>query len=198
VVWSFLATAHASASGGISDAGVASIVAASAALVSAFFAGLALREARKAQKVPALLDFVREYRQYEDDRRYVLLQLRDHDPRLGTSRLPAEARRHVVNVCHYLDHLGSVVRHGLIDLEVVAGLMGESILMSWGALAPYIYKERERRGLDYAGYFEDLARQVYDIGPKVVRKALLRMPANANLPTPFMPDEVIDCEGAPP
>ena len=86
----------------------------------------------------------------------------------------------------------------MIDPEVVAGLMGESILMSWGALAPYIYRERERRGHDYAGYFEDLARQVYDIGPKVARKSLLKMPPNAKLPTPFMPDELIDAADAQP
>src|SRR5205807_571608 len=87
-------------SGTIDASLVVAIAAAAAAFVSAFVAGRALREARKANALPALIDFVREYRRYEPDRRYVLRDLRQqHDPHLGISDLPDVAREHVVHVC---------------------------------------------------------------------------------------------------
>ena len=119
------------------------------------------------------LDFFREYRQYEPDRRYVLRRLRDHDPDLGISELPDEARKHVVNVCHYLDHLGFLVDQRMIDLEAVDRLMGNSVLACGRELEPYIERERRRRAErrrpgepptpeDYAPYFDRLVEQLRD------------------------------------
>jgi hypothetical protein len=118
-----------------------------------------LAEARKANALPGYLEFFREYRQYEPDRRYVVLHLRDHPRERGVSGLPREARNHVVNVCHYLDDLGFLVQRGMVDLDAVVGLMGHSVLVSWGALRPYIYKERELRSSTSAQYYEHLVAE---------------------------------------
>src|SRR5262245_27543784 len=121
---------------------------------SAFYADRTLREARKANALPTLLEFVQEYRRYEADRRYLLRDLRnEHDPKVGISGLPNDARERVVRVQHYLDQLGLLVDQQLVDAGAVAGFMGESVLRSWQALSPYITAERDIRGEDYAEYF---------------------------------------------
>jgi hypothetical protein len=157
------------------------------AAVSAVYAGQTVRETRKANAVPALLDFLREYRRYESERRYVLRELSDEcDPRLGVTGLPDSARKQVLAVCHYLDQLGLLVDQGLVNPEAVTGFMGESVLRNWRARAPYIDTERKLRNEDYAKYFESLVARVLAIGPRVARKRLQSVPADAHLPAPLL------------
>ena len=161
---------------------VVAIVAGIAAIASAVWAWQSVREARRANAVPALIDFFREYRSYEPSRRYVLRDLKKHDSELGVSELPGEARGHVVAVCHYLDQLGLLVERHMVDPEAVAGLMGDSILFCWQALEPYLRQERAARGRDYAAYFEALVESVWAIGPSAARRRLRRLPPNAEFP----------------
>jgi hypothetical protein len=140
---------------------VVAIVAAAAAIVAAVAAGGLAWYTRKGIALPGYLEFFQEYRQYEPDRRYVILDLCEHDKRLGVAGLPAEARKHVVNVCHYLDHLGFLVHRRMISLDAVERLMGDSVLVTWGALRPYIGCERAERDRPYAAYYEDLVAKVY-------------------------------------
>lgn len=164
---------------------VVAIVAGVAAVASAVWAWQSVREARRANTVPALVDFFREYRSYEPSRRYVLRDLKSLDPQLGVSELPDEARGHVVTVCHYLDQLGLLVDRRLVEAEAVAGLMGDSILLCWQSLAPYIRQERATRGRDYAAYFEALVESVWAIGPSAARRRLRRLPPSAQFTTPL-------------
>lgn len=144
--------------------------------------------ARKANALRGYLDFFREYRQYEPDRRYVLRDLRHHNSSLGISELPDEARVPVVSVCHYLDHLGFLVHRKMIDLDAVARLMGYSVLVCWTALAPYIERERERRpSPDYARYFEYLVARVYATPIRAIYRELEQVPVNAELPCAVLP-----------
>ncbi len=167
---------------------IISIVAAVGTVLLAIFGIPALLAARKANALRGYLDFFREYRRYEPDRRYVLRELRHHDARLGISELPDEAREPAVNVCHYLDHLGFLVHRKMIDLDAVAGLMGPSVLVCWKALAPYIERERERRRVpDYARYFEDLVAKVYATPIKALYRELERVPVTAELPGAVLP-----------
>lgn len=167
---------------------VASIVAAVGAALLAIFGIPALLAARKANVLRGYLDFFREYRRYEPDRRYVLRELRHHQPSHGISELPAEAREPVVNVCHYLDHLGFLVHRKMIDLDAVARLMGYSVLVCWTALAPYIARERERRpSPDYARYFEYLVARVYATPIRALYRELEQVPVNAELPCAVLP-----------
>jgi hypothetical protein len=165
---------------------VISIAAGIAAIVSAAVAARALREAKKANALPILLDFLREYRQYEPDRRYILRELGALERGLGISELPDEPRTHARTVCHYLDQLGLLVKKDLVDQNDVAGVMGESILYSWRALEPFITAEREARSGDYAQYFEHLVARVLKIGPRTPRAELETVPADAELPIPIV------------
>jgi hypothetical protein len=181
-----LICSHCGSNGGSDTASlVASGLLFFATALLALYAARALVQARKANTLSGYLEFFKEYRQYEPDRRYVLLHLRDHDKNLGVSGLPGHARSHVVNVCHYLDHLGFLVWRGMIDLDAVHDLMGHSILVTWRALAPYIKHEREERHRDYAQYYEHLAAEVYTRRSRVRRRfhrKLRTVPPNARLP----------------
>lgn len=147
-----------------------------------------LDETRKANALPGYLDFFREYRLCEPDRRYVLLRLRNHERQRGISGLPEKAHGHAVNVCHYLDHLGFLVANQIIELDAVDRLMGRSVLVCWQALAPYIERERKVRASDYAGYFEQLAAQLLDRQGHEDEKPLQRVPADAALPIAVQPN----------
>jgi hypothetical protein len=163
---------------------IVSILAAVIAGASAAFAFRSEREARRANDI-AVLDFLREYRAAEPSRRYVFRELAREQPSpLRIADLPDEPREHAFTVCHYLDHLGFLVDHRIVDQEGVAGLLGESVLRAWEVLAPYIRSERDARGTDYAAYFEDLAERIRRLDPASKRKQLLRVSTDIELLPP--------------
>ena len=164
---------------------IVSVIAAGVSTASASFTFANLREARKAN-AKALVDFIREYRDYEPDRRVVIRELRKQDPQLGTSELPDGIREEVNHVCHYLDHLGFLVAKGVVAAEDVAGLMGHSILVTWGALRPYIVVERQRRDRDYAPYLEHLAEAMYAAPIEALHRRLQHISPTAKLPSPVV------------
>jgi hypothetical protein len=165
--------------------------------VSALFFWWTAHETRKANVIPALLDFLREYREYEPARRYVIRDLQaDYDPKdrpFPISEMKSRARKPIVDVVHYLDHLGLLVNERLIKVEDMAGYMGQSVRTLWDVLSPFIQAERtyrsyceqayasdrELRDNDYALYFEDLAVRVAMVGPESVRVRIRRRIRNA-------------------
>jgi hypothetical protein len=70
-------------------------------------------------------------------------------------------------VMSYFNAVGLLVFHGTVSAEVVASVMGGSLMSAWKELAPYVYAQRSRRGGDpnYYGYFEHVAALVAEIGP---------------------------------
>lgn len=166
---------------------IVSIVALGVSTASASFTFANLREARKAN-AKALVDFMREYRDYEPDRRLLIRELRKHPSRLGTSELPDCIREEVNHVCHYLDHLGFLVAKGVVKPEDVAGLMGHSILVTWGVLRPYIMVERQKRDRDYAPYLEHLSEAMYAAPINAIHRRLQHLSPTAKLPAPIIDD----------
>lgn len=167
---------------------IVSILAALIAGASAAFAFRSEREARRANDI-AVLDFLREYRAAEPSRRYVFRELaREHPSPIRIANLPDGPREHAFTVCHYLDHLGFLVDHRIVDQEGVAGLLGESVLRAWAVLDPYIRSERDARGTEYAAYFEDLAERIRRLDPSSERKHLLQIPSGVDLLAPQMDD----------
>jgi hypothetical protein len=170
---------------------VASVGAAAAAIAAwraVFQARQLQQEATKANEIPALLDFVREYRRYERARRYILRKLRKQHPPVRVADLPRKPLEHALDVCHYLDHLGFLVDQRLVDPIAVAGFMGDSMLRCWDELLPYIDAERKARDGPYAQYFEDLAVRVKAIGPREAHKGLRTFSANYEPPSPIRPN----------
>jgi hypothetical protein len=173
---------------GVTVAIVTAAVSAALSLLSLFLAGRANIESKRANHL-TVLDFLREYRDAEDSRRYVFRELSAvTDPALGISALPDGARVPVIRVFHFLDHLGFLVSSGIIDQVAVSRLMGLSVLRSWKVLGPYIEREREARNQPDCGvYFEDLTERLRCLQGKTAKRhrRLLRVPANADLPGPI-------------
>jgi hypothetical protein len=163
---------------------IATILMAFAALVVAILSAWnALREARIGNALPGALDFLGQYREGEliANREFVARHLPDWDPQeYGISNLPHYVQYTVTPASHYLDHLGVLVEHGLVDARMVAGSMGDSIIRQWNVLEPYIERERElragaalrecRKPEDYQWYFEKLAKRMREIGPAEARR----------------------------
>jgi hypothetical protein len=142
------------------------VLSVAALVVACGAAGYARRQAKaadKANRIPVLLDFLREYRSLLDARRYVYRSLK-HGPENGVRELPSEDADAVEQVIHYLDHLGFAVHNEVITAEDLRGYMGGSVVGMWDELREYIEEERKQRTREgdnqYAGHFERLARRL--------------------------------------
>lgn len=139
------------------------LLALAVALASAVISARQLREARKANAFPAAIDLFREFRDpaFVADRRLLLTELQNCDPEQGMQGLPGNIRHPAFRVSHYLDNVGVLVAHGLIDPEIAGSFLGASSLQLWEALKEFIRRERVLRSYpDYQMHFEHLAATV--------------------------------------
>jgi hypothetical protein len=159
---------------------VALVIAAIAVVVSAW----QLREARRANAFPAALDLFREYRSPEmvKARRLLFDELPKMDRKGGIRALPDEVAQAALKVSHYLDNLGVLVAHGLLDPKLAAGFLGDSTLGLWRELSPFIRRERELRSpAAYQQYFEHLAATLEEVQPSRARANLRKSPSRSSL-----------------
>jgi hypothetical protein len=134
------------------------LIAALVLLIAAF----ALWQATKASRLPATVDLFREYRSYEmvNARRILHQKLTDSDSNLGITHLPPETREAAERVAFYLDNVGALVAHKLVQRSLAAGFLGVSAKGHGEALSPYVFRERANRGTVYLNYFEYLAAEM--------------------------------------
>ncbi len=139
------------------------LLALAVAIASAVISARQLREARKANAFPAAIDLFREFRdpEFVADRRLLVGELRNCDPVLGMQGLPDGVREAAFRVSHYLDNVGVLVAHRLIDPEIAGSFLGASALNLWEELKEFIRRERVLRSFpDYQMHFEHLAATV--------------------------------------
>jgi hypothetical protein len=149
---------------------VASLLASLLALgVSAY---LVIRQSalmRHANEVPLLMEAFKEYRSAEFQRNeyYVVHRLRQaHDPSLGFTGLPEEARIAAQALLAFFNVLGTLVVFDMADEAMIVPFFGFRVKTAWAALEPYIVEERKNRDDDFfASFFEDLAQRVRDNHP---------------------------------
>lgn len=100
-------------------------------------------------------------------------QLPGLDPAAGIRALPDDVAQAALRVSHYLDNLGVLVAHGLLDPKLAAGFLGDSTLRLWSQLQPFIARERTLRSPQaYLQYFEHLAVTLHKAQPVRVREGL--------------------------
>jgi hypothetical protein len=124
---------------------------------------------RHANEIPVSIDLYQEFRSYEFQQAYgfVLRSLAsDHDPSLGISGLPEEARFPSVKVASFFTSVGGLVCLGLVDERFAVSMLGTSAHRVWDILEPYIRHERGIRGDDdVLAFFEDFVCRTRDNYP---------------------------------
>jgi hypothetical protein len=149
-----------------------------ALIVSAVAAGISirqLREASKANAFPAAVDLFREYRNREmvAARRLLSEKLPTLEDAGGIRDLPDDIAQAALKISHYLDNLGVLVAHDLLQPKLAAGFLGDSTLRQWILLEPFILRERAMRSPSaYLQYFEHLAVTMKEVRPVRVRAEL--------------------------
>ena len=124
---------------------------------------------RHANQIPVSLNVMQEYRSadFQDARDYVLTALpAEHDPSLGFTHLPQEARRPAIQVTSLFSSLGSLVFFDMIDEKFVVSTLGYRVNEAWEVLEPYILNERKiRNDKDFQTFFEDLVCRIRENWP---------------------------------
>jgi hypothetical protein len=142
-----------------------------AAAISAFLLIRQVKFQRHANQVPIAMSLGQEYRSddFQQAQDYVLNVLAsEHEPNLGVTRLPEDARRRVLRVVTFFTGLGNLVFFDIADEEFVIGFLGNRTNQAWKRLEPYIIQERIRQGnRDFLVFFEDLVCRIRERGPAV-------------------------------
>ncbi|MGP3949971.1 hypothetical protein [Streptomyces sp. 7N604] len=126
---------------------------------------LAFRQAvlmKQSNHLPAYLWLFNEFRsvEFQDRYRYVCEQLqREHDPQLGVSGLPEDARRAVYDIGYFFQQCISLRRLNIVDDEVIMTMSMRTVRV-WRAIAPFVEREREinsEQGPKLLSILEDFA-----------------------------------------
>jgi len=100
---------------------------------------------RRANYLPAYMGFLNEFRslRFNDHYRYVCDRLRaEHDPDLGISGLPDEARAAIYDIAYFFQNLAAFRRLGIIE-DQVSSSMNIRFVQVWDTVEPYVERERE-------------------------------------------------------
>jgi hypothetical protein len=146
-------------------------------VLAAFAAWRQLRLARHANALPVLVDMFREHRsdRLAEVRRFVYHDLGSHDLSRGLAALPEDKQATVRELAWFYDNLGALVVHNIVDIELVSGYLGTSVVMAWERLQPLVVVERQVRAqattdpLRWQRYFENLATLVQEVDPEKAR-----------------------------
>jgi len=157
-------------------------VAVVALIVSIWTAMHSATAARRERALAVSIDLFREARDLGPARRDVFFEIAP----LETCRLdelPASLRDSAQKLCWFYDNVGVLVAHRMVDIEPIAGYLGDSILDSWDRLERFILAERahrrersDARADAYQWYFEELVTRLRKPGrsPAAIRQKLAR------------------------
>jgi hypothetical protein len=119
---------------------------------------------RHANEIPVSVDLYQEWRttEFQAARAYIRDSLsNNHKSSIGLEGLPSEARNATYKVAAFYSSLGALVALGLVDERFAVSLLGGSAEVDWTILEPYIFRQREINGSDYAfAFYEDFVCRV--------------------------------------
>ena len=126
--------------------------------------------------MPVLIDLFREHRskRLADARQFVYFDLHKCDLSLGLDALPEDKKALVRDLAWFYDNLGAMVAHGVVDIAPVSGYLGQSVLLNWEKMEPFIQAERKKRQDSYDPerwqiYFENLYHLIREQPPAKAR-----------------------------
>lgn len=163
-----------------------------AVMTSVILGWKALTLARHSNTMPVLIDLFREHRSERlgDARHFVYFDLPKCDLSRGMDGLPDDKKSLVRELAWFYDNLGTLVTHGVIDIEPVSGYLGQSVLVYWERMQSLIQAERKKRQGQYDQerwqiYFENLYHLIRELPPEKARSAqrMWRLQKPADAPT---------------
>lgn len=157
---------------------VVAIVLSVVALVTSTYIALQHQTLQKAANfTPSYVQLIRQFQtlEFHDHYRYVTTRLAiEHDPKLGISGLPDDARRAVYDVTYSFYGFAMLRLFDALDDQVFA-IMAHRVVAVWESVAPYVEHEREL-GLSglYMRVLEEAAKQAKALPPESVSAILAR------------------------
>jgi len=149
-----------------------------AVMTSVILGWRALTLTRHSNTMPVLIDLFREHRseRLANARQFVYFDLPECDLSLGMDGLPDNKKGLVRDLAWFYDNLGTLVAHGVIDIEPVSGYLGQSVLLNWERMRQLIQVERKKRQDSYDPerwqiYFENLYHLIREQPPEEARSA---------------------------
>jgi hypothetical protein len=132
---------------------------------------------RHANTLPALSLLLAEFRSanFHESYEYVCSRLQEHPAECGISGLPREARRHVYAVCYLYQHLGELVRLGVVNERELLIPARNRLTAVWSAVQPFVLSERANKlvaGPDVLRVLEVFAERAQALPPDSYARAL--------------------------
>jgi hypothetical protein len=159
---------------------IVAIITSVVAFIASTYIALQHRALQKnANFIPAYMQILKEFRNvaFHDNYRYVTTQLQaEHDPKLGISGLPDEARRAVYDIGYFYQGFGMLRLMRVLDDQVLPTMQAR-IVRVWEAIEPYVERERELQGLSglyFMRILEEFAKEAKELPSEAVNMALTR------------------------
>lgn len=157
---------------------VVAIVVSVAALATSTYIALQHQTLQKAANfTPSYMQLIRQLQtmEFHDHYEYVTRRLAiEHDPELGISGLPDDARRAVYDITYFFYGFAMLHLFDALDDQVFP-TMAHRVAAVWEAIAPYVEREREL-GLSglYLRVLEEFAKEAKSLPPESVSAMLAR------------------------
>jgi hypothetical protein len=154
---------------------LASILLALAAVcVAAWQVRVGTQSAEKANALPVITEVFEQWRSqdFNDALKRLLIPRKGDLSRENFDALPQRHRRDANEVCYFFDYLGTLVLYGIVNEDIIIGVMATRLTQVWLVMEPLILKEREYRNSTYPPgtprgflvYYEHLVRRIEDLG----------------------------------
>lgn len=132
-------------------AGASAAIQAVVVIAAAAFAVRQVREASRSRGAAATMQLWSSlHTEAASERRRILYE--DISPKYP--EISDEQRQMLHRIVNDFHFIGYLVRSGLVEFELLAGLYYGTVIRCWDAAKPYIMDQREKRGTLFAEYFE--------------------------------------------
>jgi hypothetical protein len=158
---------------------IAIVLSAAAFGTSAYLALQHRAEQRRANLLPYYTRLFDEFRtlEFHDHYEYLCTRLQvEHDPQLGISGLPDNARRAIYHVAYLFQGIGMLWLLDIVSDQVLTTI-DVRVVQAWDAIAPYVQHEREingATGVYLMRTLEELAADVRQLPPDVINVMIER------------------------
>lgn len=146
--------------------------------IAAWLSVVALKEGRKANQLPIVIDLLQRSREpaFARTEEALLSELVTHDPSLGFQCLPEPIKSDAFEVVQYYQCLAYLATHKIADFDLIAPQVSYRAARVWKAIRPHVDGERLIRGGEHTflNTFELLVREINSVDLQRYDRAAIR------------------------